>query len=175
MIGRPPTFSRGLGVSSVRGRRRSPRPPAISTASAGIADFMRLTSITPVSLPSQVTGRRLILLSCAFATVLYLSCGDASAGREMKFRKAISLTGSSVVCPAIMARRMSPSVTLPMRRLSASTAKSVIESPLSRLSATRVSLIVALPLIICRSGRVAPQPLEGGVSVPFISPVRLRG
>ena len=76
MIALSPTGNKGLGVFSVKGRKRSPFPPAISTASTGSIDFIFLKSYIATNLCSQFnTGTKFIfrLLNALNFSILSLS------------------------------------------------------------------------------------------------------
>ena len=140
MMGRPPTSSSGLGVVSVNGRRRSPRPPAISTAESGRMVRVAVRSTASASFPEEsTTGRRRRPSARARRITAIRISAEASAESTVQSRWATSPTRSETATPRSRPRRMSPSVTVPVNRPSASITRSVISLPGSPLSCRRAS------------------------------------
>ena len=146
MIGLSPTFSSGFGVVKVSGRRRSPRPPAISTASIGRRAVMLSRSRISVSLPACVTG---ISRRCRRFPTATTSAGLSSSVRAVNLEFIASFTLSATFTPRSRARRMSPSVTAPRIIPSASVTKRIILPPDRALMASRASFTDASAGRIC--------------------------
>ena len=139
--GRPPTRTRGLGVDSVSGRSRRPSPPAMITAGVGrggaaICSSRKSTSTSrrPVSTRGRWRMARASISSTAAARP---RPGEAVTGAGFM----MSATTPSSGTPRRMARRRSPSVTIPARTPSASATRTacrpflVIASSASRSEA----------------------------------------
>ena len=172
IIGRPPTGSSGLGVWSVRGRRRSPLPPAMRSALTGRRFVQAVKSKSPVRRPSASTSGRSFIPA---ARIRAISCGVAPGRSERKERFITAVTSSSSERPAMSARRMSPSVTVPATRPRPSSTTRVITPPERALSLARASVTEAVMWIIClsvifesvvlRHDKFGYLPVEGGVEV----------
>ena len=111
-IDSPPILSSGLGTLSVSGRRRSPRPPAMTTATGagGAAPGNSVMSRTPARRLPSTTGTALsrYALRTASTSASFVPFATVTGRVVMT-----SATGVSRDVPLSATRRMAASVTVP--------------------------------------------------------------